>query len=241
MITARRPLFEQVSGLILSQIEKREYNIGFKLPSEEEYRNKYKVSRSTVREALRKLEGEGYIYRIQGKGAFLARNKVSYDVSKKTQFSQSILDTNLATDSKLLRISVIYADENSELSEKLEIDKMQKVWVLEILRFIDEAPFIYSTSFLPENRFPGLNEYLAKTSFSLYKVLKEKYEVDSIIRSSSVFEVGIPEREDISLLQISKTIPVMIVKSRAKDGHEKVIEYCVSRFRGDMTSLKVTF
>ena len=80
MITKEKPLFEQVSNLMLSQIEKREYDVGARLPSEEQYRNKYRVSRHTIREALRKLEGEGYIYRIQGKGAFLAKKKVSYDV-----------------------------------------------------------------------------------------------------------------------------------------------------------------
>jgi DNA-binding GntR family transcriptional regulator len=241
MIAKEKPLFELVSGSILSQIEKREYNVGFKLPSEEQFRNKYKVSRHTVREALRKLEGEGYIYKIQGKGAFLAKKKVSYNVSKKTQFSTSVLDTGLATSSRLLGITSIYADEKSELREKLEINIKQKVWALEIIRYINDIPFIYSISYLPERRFKGLNKHINGKSFSLYKLLREKYSVSNITRTSSVFEVGIPEREDISALQISKSIPLMIVKSRAKDSNETVVEYCVSRFRGDMASLEVTF
>lgn len=241
MITKEKPLFEQVSGSILTQLGKREYGIGSRLPSEEEYRNKYRVSRHTVREALRKLEGEGYIYRIQGKGAFLAKKKVSYNVSKKTQFSQSVLDTGLATSSKILGISSIYADEKDELMEKLEVGRKQKVWALEILRFINEAPFIYSTSYLPESRFTGLDRHLTGRSFSLYKLLQENYAVSGITRTSSVFEVGIPGREEISVLQISKTIPLMIVKSRAKDANETMVEFCVSRFRGDMASLEVTF
>lgn len=241
MITKEKPLFEQVSNSILGQIEKREYDIGFRLPSEDEYRNKYKVSRHTVREALRKLETEGYIYKIQGKGSFLAQKKVSYNVSKKTQFSQSVLDTGLATSSRLLGISAIYAYENGELMEKLGINKMQRVWALEILRFINRAPFIYSTSYLPEHMFPGLNTHINGKSFSLYSLLQEKYRVTGITRTSSVFEAGIPGREDVSILKISKAIPLMIVKSRAKDAGENVIEYCVSRFRGDMASLKVTF
>lgn len=241
VITKEKPLFEQVSSSILSQIGKREYDIGSRLPSEEQYRNRYKVSRHTVREALRKLEGEGYIYKIQGKGAFLAKKKVSYDVSKKTQFSQSVLDTGLATSSKLLGISAIYADENVELRERLGINKTQRAWALEIIRYINGVPFIYSTSYLPEHRFPGLDGHINGRSFSLYKLLGEKYRVNDITRTSSVFEVGIPGREDISILQISRAIPLMIVRSRAKDGGENVIEYCVSRFRGDMASLKVTF
>jgi DNA-binding GntR family transcriptional regulator len=241
VITKDRPLFEQVSNSILGQIEKREYDIGSRLPSEDEYRNKYKVSRHTVREALRKLEIEGYIYKVQGKGSFLAKNKVSYDVSKKTQFSQSVLDTGLATSSRLLGISAIYADENSELMEKLGIDKTQKVWALEILRFINRVPFIYSTAYLPEHMFPGLDRHINGRSFSLYRLLQEKYQTAGITRTSSVFEVGLPGRQDILLLQISRAIPLMTVKSRAKDNEENVIEYCVSRFRGDMASLKVTF
>ena len=138
-------------------------------------------------------------------------------------------------------ITSIYADENSELREKLEINIKQKVWALEIIRFINETPFIYSTSYLPERRFKGLNKHINGKSFSLYKLLREEYSVSNITRTSSVFEVGIPAREDISALQISKSIPLMIVKSRAKDDSETMVEYCVSRFRGDMASLKVTF
>jgi len=47
------------------------HDSGFKLPSEAEIMRKYKVSRTTVRNTLKKLITKNMIYGLQGKGYFI--------------------------------------------------------------------------------------------------------------------------------------------------------------------------
>jgi GntR family transcriptional regulator len=73
MIHKNVPLALQVLGNIIAGIESRELvGENGQLPSEGELSKRFDVSRSTVREALSRLEQRGNIVRQQGVGTFLA-------------------------------------------------------------------------------------------------------------------------------------------------------------------------
>ncbi|MBE9170557.1 UTRA domain-containing protein [Pleurocapsales cyanobacterium LEGE 06147] len=51
----------------------------------------------------------------------------------------------------------------------------------------------------------------------------------------------IASREDVQLLQIDPGIPLIITKSFVCDRNNHLFEYTISRFRGDIVSLEITF
>lgn len=72
----KRPLYLQLTDALLKQIVDV-YQADDKLPTETELCDEYAVSRTTVRLAMSELERRGSIYRIQGKGSFVAPKRVS--------------------------------------------------------------------------------------------------------------------------------------------------------------------
>lgn len=64
------PKYVQIAEYFKAMIESDEIAAGEKLLSESEIIDKFKVSRHTVRQALMRLENEGFIYKEQGRGAF---------------------------------------------------------------------------------------------------------------------------------------------------------------------------
>lgn len=72
----KRPLYLQLTDALLKQIVDV-YQADDKLPTEMELCDEYAVSRTTVRLAMSELERRGSIYRIQGKGSFVAPKRVS--------------------------------------------------------------------------------------------------------------------------------------------------------------------
>lgn len=66
------PLYLQLARIIRTQIQSGEYRPKDVLPTEENLTKLFKVSRITVREALRILADEGLIVRHSGKGTFVA-------------------------------------------------------------------------------------------------------------------------------------------------------------------------
>ena len=63
------------------KIEKKILKIGQLIPSEEELRKKYGVSRVTVRLALDKLEQKNLIIKRQGVGTFVKNKKIKQSLS----------------------------------------------------------------------------------------------------------------------------------------------------------------
>ncbi|QYR21228.1 GntR family transcriptional regulator [Paenibacillus sp. sptzw28] len=66
------PKYIQLKEEIVSWIASAQFKTHDKLPSENEIAARFGMSRQTVRQALGDLEAEGWLYRSQGKGTFVA-------------------------------------------------------------------------------------------------------------------------------------------------------------------------
>ncbi|MDO3411783.1 GntR family transcriptional regulator [Saccharibacillus sp. CPCC 101409] len=71
------PKYQMVKDYVLSQIETRGFTQNDRIPSESEFSKLLDVSSITVRKALSELVNEGVIYRIRGKGSFVASQTAS--------------------------------------------------------------------------------------------------------------------------------------------------------------------
>jgi len=67
--------WQQVRHYILSKVSEGGYAFGDAIPSENHICERVGMSRNTVRQAFQDLENEGIIYRVKGKGTFLAEPK----------------------------------------------------------------------------------------------------------------------------------------------------------------------
>src|SRR4029077_20347359 len=66
------PLYFQLARVLTEEIVKGERQPGERLASEPAIGDRFQVSRPTVRLALQRLEAEGLIERIKGRGTFIA-------------------------------------------------------------------------------------------------------------------------------------------------------------------------
>lgn len=66
-----KPLYEQLMDAIIENIRNQTYKRGDKLPTETELESIYKVSRITVRRAVKELCDKKILVKKQGKGTFV--------------------------------------------------------------------------------------------------------------------------------------------------------------------------
>jgi GntR family transcriptional regulator of arabinose operon len=75
------PKYQQVKRSLIADIEGGRFSTGGAIPSESQLLQRFRVSRPTLVRSLQDLVREGYLFRRQGKGTFVAeRNARDFDV-----------------------------------------------------------------------------------------------------------------------------------------------------------------
>jgi DNA-binding GntR family transcriptional regulator len=145
----KRPLLAEVVRTELSKaIIRGEFPLGSKLPSEEQLRERFDVSRITLREAVQALVQDGYVVRRQGSGTYVTR-RPSLQNSLDTNFSYTeyLQHAGIRASKKLLSAKTVAADD--ETAEALDVDHGAEVVEVRRLRKADGKPAIYSVDYLP--------------------------------------------------------------------------------------------
>lgn len=223
------PLYHQVKTLVLREIEAGRWRPEEQLPTEDELAERFKVSKITVRQALRDLAQLGYIRREQGRGTFVQRPPVILGPRELTSFTGEMRGHGMRASSQVLEQGIVAAP--SEVAGMLGIEVDEDVFRLKRLRLADGEPMGVQTAFIPAILVPGINE-LEFGNESLYDVLGARYNLfpSSAHETHIAFAVG---SDDARLLHLLPGSAVMAAErvSRLADG--RGLEYVQSVMRGD--------
>lgn len=225
------PLYIQIYRLLKEAIEKKEYQPGDKLPSENEIIKKFAVSRTTAISAIEKLAEEGLVYRERGKGTFVASPVVN-DFSFHQSFSKHLQERGYTPGSRLISISVCTL--GSEISQKLDVQTDENHFCLVRIRTADSEPIALQYAYLPERRVPNLDEHDFKDT-SLFKILMEEYQIEPAW-AEAVVEARLVEPKEAEYLNIKAGQPVLLIWHKTLDEKYRPIEYVRSVYRSDRLS-----
>lgn len=226
---ARITKTSRVLEALLSEINRPESQHGDCLPSERELGERFHVSRVVIRGALARLEDEGLIYRMQGKGAFVSKNKVNQNASRLTSFTQDMLQRNMTPGSKILAKEFVPC--TPFLISKLQISREEPVFMLKRLRMADNSPMAIEVCFLREWIGKRIVDSLVDNA-SLYRLLAEKCGIRFKYAMQTI-EVGTLEKAERDLLGGNCPRCTAIITRQTFDVENNVVEFVESRYRSD--------
>jgi GntR family transcriptional regulator len=222
------PLYIDIHNDIKNKISSGEYPENFPLPAERTLSSIYRVSRSTVRHALDKLEKEGIIFKAHGNGNFVKPQIFEQQLRQFYSFTDSLKNAGIIITNQIIDYEIINADES--LEEKLGCGKEEAFHKITRLRSAKKYPLMIETTFLPRSRFYHMDiEYLQ--THSLYVYLRERYNMNVTRGKETLFPV-IPKIRERALLCIPPNVPCTIIERQSYE-EDVLIEYTKSIVRGD--------
>jgi DNA-binding GntR family transcriptional regulator len=167
----RKPLFVEVRDRILETVHSR-YQPGDRLPSEPDLAKAFGVSRPTIREVLRSLEGDGLIRRVHGVGTFVTRNEPT--VSSRLDVDLGITEAVSAARQRLgvqvLRVARERAP--AEVADRLDLPLGSMVLRIERVIKANDVPAAHAIDAIPEEIIVGAGNpaYLAGSVYRFLEV-----------------------------------------------------------------------
>src|ERR1041384_6937697 len=143
------PLYHQVEQVIRHRIATRQYGSGLQIPSEHELGRELKVSRVTVREALRELVRENLLVKVQGKGTFVAPDLPK--VLQPIKYSGFLEDLYQRVQQlKVVSVEMAMAPPTDYVRGVLKLPPLAKDIVqIKRCRHVDGEPFSFTVNYLP--------------------------------------------------------------------------------------------
>ena len=166
------PLYHQLKTVLQEMLKRGEWKVNEQLPTEDELGSQFGVSKATVRQALRDLSQAGLVRREQGKGTFVADNKVQFGPRQLTSFTEEMRDFGMQAGSQVLEHAV--DDAAPDIAGKLQLAEGAPVYRLRRLRLAGGDPMGLQTVYIPCELAPNLFESNFETA-SLYETLERRY------------------------------------------------------------------
>ena len=208
-------LYLQIKDDILKKIESGQYKQDQTIPTELELASYYQVSRPTIRHAIELLVDQGYLEKRKKRGTIVCKRKLEQEfTSIIASFDSQMHQKGLSTQTKVL--SFHKENANHEIKEALKLTNYDLV-----------------TTYIPYNLFKEFED-IDFAHVSLYDMFNKFNH--PICKISRLLEVIKADETVSDLLNVEKDSPIFYFHSYGKDKQQNVIEYSISKYRGDINS-----
>ncbi|RYL92762.1 GntR family transcriptional regulator [Sporolactobacillus sp. THM7-4] len=232
----KEPLHKIIYRTITDKISSQYYKSGDALPSESELEKLFETSRTPVRQALKQLETDGLIYRLQGKGSYVANQKPRGQWTTMTGFSDIYQTEWERIHARLIearRIESPYYARLLNIRDDVEINHLKRV------RFLNGKPVIYLEHYL-----------IPKLPLEIFKKDPSFMSVDQLLKDEANIEFfsikeeieAIPANKQIAkCLKITPGEPVIKSTRVSSDDMGVAIDVTVNFFSSKNWKYKIEF
>jgi DNA-binding GntR family transcriptional regulator len=206
------------------------------LPSDAMLCEEFGVSRMTARNAVQRLSQEGLVYRVPGRGTFVAEPPVHRQAGNLLSFTEEMRRRGRTPSSRLLAREV--REPGPAEASRLQLDPGEEVIAVRRLRVANDEPVAIEEAVFRATIAPLIQRADLERS-SLHDALVEGGHVPTMGRARLGAEAAGPD--DALLLDVAPGSPLLVEKRVIHDQDGNPLELCESRYAGERYGLDVQF
>lgn len=226
------PLYTRVASTLRDQIESGEMRPHDPVPSERALSERFGVSRMTARQAVQTLMHEGYVYRRQRRGTFVAEPRLQFSVGS---FTRTMTAEGHIPGTEILNATTLAAD--PLVAEALGVRPGAAVHLLQRLRSVESEPIAIENIYVSAERFPDLLDH--DVTGSLWGLLGRRYGVHPSSAQARVMAATL-DRFEAQALGVSAGTPAIVLTRTVLGDDGLPVELARDVYRGDRTEFRVT-
>lgn len=227
-------LYSDIYHILKGEIDSDVYPPKTILPGEEELSERFSVTRNTIRRALKKLQSEGLVYTVKGRGVVVLEpvtdNRMVFSAANHfgfqdlTSFPQNKSIRELAT--KVLTFEEVEID--SELSEQTSFSLGDIAYHIERLRMVNGKAMALDTSYFRKENMPNLSKNDAQKS--IYQYIRD----EDLFKIAAARSVATVETADGRKVQVTINFSCDLLTAQ-------IFTILGSKAKGIFTNIDITF
>lgn len=213
------PLYLQLSDVIQSQIEQGELKQGEKIPSEDQMRELYGVSRVTVRAAIERLVESGLLIKRRGKGTYVAM-PAFVETMAGGSFTKSCVQNHVVPRTEVRSVGTVFA--SGMVAEGLAVHAGDPVHRICRVRFTDDIPVNYEVDYFRERDAFILEADMDETPVS--EIIRDRTGLLAK-EFKDMFDVSAANEEQSRALDCPAGTPLLVVRQVVMAEEHQILYY----------------
>ena len=233
------PLYAQLKEALLREIREGGFEPGDRFPTEAALRERYRVSRATVRQALGDLEASGVIRKVQGLGTFVAVPKIRH-VPLLTSFAELASSQGFKPSHRVLSSTVEEAP--ADVAAELGLAEGARCRFLRRLFLADGDTVGLAETWLPLDVLRGHDELFSRERLSegsMYEVLRNEPIGLVLDHAAETITPGVADAASAGLLGSELGTPVLLIRRLTFSPDGQAIECTRLVFVGERYEYRV--
>ena len=223
------PLYAQIKEALREEISDGRLRQHERIPSESELGKRYGVSRITVRRALSDLENEQLIFKVAGKGAFVAKPRPFQKTERLQGFGEAMQRLGITVVNRVVGVDAVAAPE--KVAARLQVPEGSPLTEIRRVRCADGRPISLDVTYVRR----VLGERLAREDLAtrdIFLIIENDY-ATPLDHADLVVEADIAGEALARRLDVAVGAPVLRVErlTWTRDGQAIDFEYIY--YRGD--------
>ncbi|WP_236173365.1 GntR family transcriptional regulator [Pseudomonas pseudonitroreducens] len=223
------PLYSQLKEILRTRILDGTYPPLSRMPSEAELGKAFEVSRITVRQALGDLQKEGLIFKIHGKGTFVAKPKAFQNVSTLQGLGESMTQRGYEVINRLRSFKSVPA--NAQVAARLQVAEGENVVQIKRARLVNRELVSLEITWLPE----AIGRRLEKAdlvSRDIFLILENDCALP-LGHADLAIDAILADAELARALEVEEGSPVMRIERLTHTADGAPLDYEHLYYRGD--------
>jgi GntR family transcriptional regulator len=230
-------MYVQLEDILTRKISNGEWKPNERIPSENELKELYGLSRMTARAVLNNMTASGLLFRVPGKGTFVAPEKASVVSPAYRGVREQLESLGYTTTTTLLDVRTEHPV--AAVAELFGLGPDETAIVIDRLRAVDGEPVSFHRSFVPAALAPDLASH-DLTGEQLCVILRDNYSLE-MGRVEEYLEAVAPSRRQSDLLKLRRGDPAIMLSDTIFNRKGLVYEHSTIVFRGDRVKLHFAF
>ena len=232
-MSKKQYIYEEIRDFIKKRIETGAYDIGHKIPSEQEFSKVFGVHRKTIRTAISMLVEEGMLKTLPGKGTYVIDLEEEIPLIERYRLDERTKESGTV---EILHANIRQIGNYYE--HVFKCSQNEKMYSIDFLRKSGEQPLILEQVFIPVKYIKNLEQYDLK-AFDIEDVFKfEGIEIKKVHQKLNVIDIS---TRNSKILKIENNKQVLLLEKYSYDAEENCIEYKKQYIRGNLVKITNTF